>query len=382
MNAIIIDRNAILAVSPMALFAYARTSGWAKVDTYGDHSDVYAGPSLPELLIPRTRQLGDYGLVVERLIGIFARVAEVSENTIYNDLLTADRDVIRARVSDGYGDGSVAIDSGVKLVNGARDLVLAAACSLHHPRPLYRTVANREANDLLRQMRLGQTEHGSFVVTLLTPAIPAPTHQPIFQDLETADAPIARKVTRRLEQALSGTRHAIENAVSGETAAFAAAVNAGVSANLCEALADLAEPFAALEISITWARTRPMPKARQTVTFTGDDSPILRDAAHSFRNRAPRPDVSLFGSVQVLHREETERDSTIVLYASVDGNIQPVRTTLIQSDYDRAIQAHAKRAPVIVEGDLERIGQRWHLHRPSIVTVISGADDPGDEDQQ
>ena len=94
------DKKALLAVSPAALSVYARTAGWTKVDTYGDWSDVYTGQSLPELLIPRTHQLGDYLMVVARLIETFARVAGVSENAIYYELLAIDRDAVSAGVSD------------------------------------------------------------------------------------------------------------------------------------------------------------------------------------------------------------------------------------------------------------------------------------------
>ena len=190
MNANISDRNVLLAVSPMALSAYARTAGWAKVETYGEHSDVYAGQSLPEIIIPRTHQLGDYASVVARLIGIFARVAEVGEATLYNDLITADRDVIRARAVDVAGDGTVDLSSGVKMVRAARDLVLAIACSLSGWRPFYRIGANREANEFLRRMRLGQTEQGSFVVTLLTPTI-----LPLDQDILSPDHEIYTTIT-------------------------------------------------------------------------------------------------------------------------------------------------------------------------------------------
>lgn len=144
MNASINDRNALLAVSPMALSAYARAAGWTKADAYGDHSDVYAGPSLPEIIIPRTRRLGDYAPVVSRLISIFAQTAEISETTLYNGLVIADRDAVRARVSDGAADGSVDLNSGVSLVAGIRDTLLATACSLRNPRPFYRTGANQD----------------------------------------------------------------------------------------------------------------------------------------------------------------------------------------------------------------------------------------------
>ena len=381
MNANISDRNVLLAVSPMALSAYARTAGWAKVETYGEHSDVYAGQSLPEIIIPRTHQLGDYASVVARLIGIFARVAEVGEATLYNDLITADRDVIRARAVDVAGDGTVDLSSGVKMVRAARDLVLAIACSLSGWRPFYRIGANREANEFLRRMRLGQTEQGSFVVTLLTPTI-LPLDQDILSPDHEIDTTITtRRVTLRLAQALTAARGAVEIASGGDANAFSRAVTRGVSANLCEALVDLIEPFPALDISITWARTYRMSTPRQTVSFTGDDAPILRAAAQSFRSRESQPDVRLTGSVRILRRDESERDGTVTIRASVNGGLQSVTATLTQSDYDRAVQAHAERWPVVVAGDLERIGQRWHLHGPRIVAVISDVDDPEDEEQ-
>ena len=68
------DKKALLAVSPAALSAYARTAGWTKVDTYGKHSDVFMGEGLPEIILPRTAHLGDYARVVSMIIEIFAKV--------------------------------------------------------------------------------------------------------------------------------------------------------------------------------------------------------------------------------------------------------------------------------------------------------------------
>ena len=47
-----------------------------------------------------------------------------------------------------------------------------------------------------------------------------------------------------------------------------------------------------------------------------------------------------------------------------------------QFDYDRAIQAHKNKAPVVLRGDLERTGQRWRLLNPFLVHVISDEDVP------
>ena len=167
------NRGALLAVSPAALSAYARATGWRRHEPYREHSDVYVGESRPEIIVPRTERLGDYASVVATLIDTFAGVTGHDELSVYRSLTTADRDVIRVRAAES-DDGSVTLNAGVHLISGARDMLLSVACSLREPRPVYRAGANREAVDLLNHLRLGQTDHGSFVVTLLTPVVPAP----------------------------------------------------------------------------------------------------------------------------------------------------------------------------------------------------------------
>ena len=363
------------AISPAALSGYARTSGWCKLESFGEHSDVYAAEELPEVIVPRTRRLGDYASIVSQLIEIFARVAERDEISLYRDLVTADRDVVRVRVTEG-DDGSLTVNSAVDLVGGSRDLLLAAACSLREPQPLYRAGANKEASDLLSRVRLGQTEQGSFVVALLTPVVPSPMPT-LLDDPDDDDAPIERKMTRRLAEALVAAREATESATAGDQSAFADAVGKGVSANLCEALVRLIGSFPTLDVSVVWARTRPMKSLPVVVQFAETDAAILGEAARLYRNREPRPDTRLFGIVQRLERDETAAEGRILLRTSIDGRNVSVAAVLRRSDYDTAIQAHGSRAPVILEGDLERTGQRWRLLNPRIVGVIS--DEPQDE---
>ena len=369
------DREVLLAVSPLALSAYARVAGWSRSESFGDYSDVYVGSGLPEIIIPRTQRLGDYAQVVAHLISIFAQVADVNEVILYNDLVVADRDVTRVRVNDSDVNGSISLEQGPNLVSGARDMLLAAACSLHEPRPVYRVGANKEANDYLRRVRLGQTEQGSFVVALLSPVIPPPVQEPLLPDLENYLDPLERRVTRRLTQALSAVHEATAKTMTGDAAAFTNAVTEGISANLCEALAKMLEPYEYLDVSTTWAQSRPMQGSRHSVQFSKDDTVILLEAARSFRSREPRLDVTLFGSVQRLKRDDSETDGTVTLRAHFDGRIQSVTAVLSEFDYDRAIVAHRDKAPVIVEGDLDRFGQRWRLLNPRIAEVISGEDE-------
>lgn len=361
MKADILDVDALRAISPIALAGFARSEGWQKVEPFGTHSDIYAGTEKPEIILPRTARLGDYPSVVAQLIGIFARTLDSDELSTYRELTEADRDIVRIRASNADDDGSIAIDAGVELIAQAKDLVLAAACAARSPQSLYRAGANREAVDYLKRVRLGQTEQGSYVVTLLAPMppllqAPAPRLWPVFED-----EPFERQVTRRLAESLEALRIAVELASSGDGEAFEHAIPSGVSANLCEAVAGLASDSRKVEISLSWAKTRPAPENRSKVTFSESDASILTEAARIFRSRHPQPDVTLFGTVHTLKRRDADIQGLVTLKAVIDNKPQSVRAVLDQANYSIAVQAHESRTPIVVKGDLERIGQRWQL---------------------
>ena len=362
------DPGALLAVSPAALSAYARAAGWSRQEPYRVHSDVYIGDGRPEIIVPRTERLGDYASVVATLIDTFARVASQDELTVYRSLVTADRDVVRVRAAES-DDGSVTLNAGVDLIGGARDMLLSAACSLRDARPVYRAGANREAVDLLNHLRLGQTDQGSFVVTLLTPVVPAPMPA-LLPDPDDRNAPIERRMTRRLVDAVTAARQAAERTAAGDEGAFRDAVANGVSANLCEALVRLIEPFPTLDVGVSWARTRPVKAPGAIIRFGRTDVALLREAARSLRDRAPRPDVRLYGFVRLLRRGNAGDDGTIGLATDIDGQRQSVAAVLERMDYERAVQAHRDRMPVVLSGDLDRIGQRWRLLSPRLTDVI------------
>ena len=153
----------------------------------------------------------------------------------------------------------------------------------------------------------------------------------------------------------------------------------GVSANLCEALVKLIGPFPTLDVGVTWARTRPMTSVVDTFRFGEADVPILNEAARGFRNQEPQPNRQVFGIVRRLSREANEDDGTIALKASIDGRSQSVVAVLSRSDYRRAVHAHGQQVAVVLEGDLERDGQRWRLLNPRLVDVITGEDTPEED---
>ena len=107
------------------------------------------------------------------LVGILATKENRSQLEVLSDLQTAGSDVIRVRFRHASSnDGSISLDQGEALVENAREMMLAGACAAVQPKPYYLRRRPEEANRFLRGLRMGQTERGSYVLTVYSPVSP------------------------------------------------------------------------------------------------------------------------------------------------------------------------------------------------------------------
>ena len=193
------------------------------------------------------------------------------------------------------------------------------------------------------------------------------------------DEPYERQVTRRLVQALEASRDAAERAHSGDGAtAFKQAVTKGVSANLCDAVATLIKLSSGLEISVSWAKTRPAPESQRRIRFSESDAGVLKEAARTFRAREPRLDIELLGAVYKLKQLPEETEGQVAFRVIMDEKSQSVSATLDPDNYSIAISAHKARNPVIVRGDLKRTGHRWHVTNATVQELFGDEEDEDD----
>jgi hypothetical protein len=380
----ILDKQAVEAITPSALRAYVVGEGWQKAEPFGRYSEVYIRESperTDEVIIPFTEQIADYAAAVGSAITQIARTEGRDELAVYADLSHADRDVIRVRAAEADDDGSIEIEPGVELVQHARDLLASAACSAYEARRAFYLGKVQQATSYMRRVRLGQTEHGSFVVTLLTPIPPslsAEKQQTLWPAL--ADEPYERKVTRILVQGLRSAHDAVVAVNRGEgLEAFTGAVTRGVSANLCESVASIIDQSCGADVSVTWARTRPAPLPRSEVAFGRADAEILREAGRQLRLQEPRPDEHILGYVINLHRGEVEVEGQVTIKALVDGRTRSLVAALPGPLYQIAIVAHDRQLPISVFGDLETYGRRWRLVEPRDLQIVD--DTEPDDDQ-
>lgn len=373
------DKPALRQLPWGDLKSYLDAQGWHLVERIGDKALVYvpdpAATDPVEILVPARDDLGDYAARMAEAIQILADLEDRPVLAVYRDLTTSGLDVVRLRAPGADASGAIAIEDGVVLYREAENLMLSAACSVVDPRRTYHLRKVTEATDYLKTVRLGPSERGSYVLTVFSPVQPRLAHQ---QQIDFNEEPFARTVTLRLADALGAAKRAADRALADNAFdPFDAAVSQGVSANLCEALARLAETTHGFDIGLTWARTRPAGRPRQTFHFTPEVGEVLREAATIFRRSEPVTDSRVTGFVIALDRPVEQFDGNATLRVLIDEKPRRVRVRFEQAVYAQIIQAFQDKAAISLRGDLFPIGRRWEIRNPRALQVLEDQD--GDE---
>lgn len=382
MSASVLAPDALRALRPLEVASYLRVHGWRQEADLNGKGSVWllpaeAGREEADITLPLQRDLGDFALRMGDVLRTLRQVEQRPEPEILQDLMTTSSDLIRVRAPSREADsGSLPLEQAVAFVERARDLVLAAACAAISKRAYYATRKPMKATEYLGKVRMGQTERGSYVLTILSPVAPALAPEgELPLDLAPSE-PYERQVTRTLAEGLAAMEQAARDAAaSGSMGGFAHAIQRGVSANLCDAVAGLSavSPGEGLDIRIAWSRTRPVTNTVPSRVFLGSDSmPLIQEAARLFKDTAPIEDVELEGFVTRLARGPTEARGEVTLEGFVDGQLRRAIVELGEGIYAEAVQAHEQRQRVACAGDLVKERGGFRLQNPRHFRVLVG----------
>jgi hypothetical protein len=371
------DAEAVRAIQPVDAALYLRANGWNIAQQPSNQSAVWEkqvrGESF-EALLPMNASLRDYALRMGELLTVLSVQEQRSQSEVYRDLLTSTSDVIRIRIADPeLEDGTLPIEEHAQIAQKTRDLILAAACAATERRAVWHRRKPGQAMEHVRRVRIGQSERGSYVVTVLSRVAPLLHGQ--NDQLFEADPPYERRVTETLATSLNALEQAAaQAAVTQQMSAFDEAVPQGVNANLCDAVVGLwggDEVQRQLEFSFTWAPSRPAsPQIVRSVSFAPDRVSVIREAGRQMRERAPSPDFELTGPVVRLNREEGAPTGKVTVVGLVDERQARVSFDLSDTEYQQAVQAHGQGKSLQLLGTLVREGRGYLLRTPSNVVIL------------
>lgn len=239
------------------------------------------------------------------------------------------------------------------------------------PRRAYHKRKFTEATRFVDRLRLGQTEHGSFVLTALSPVTPALTGDPLGEGTD----PFERKVTRTLAQALSSLEAAaLQGSLESQLGPFEREVERGVSADLCEAIAllDESEVIEQVDFDIVWSPLRVAPSVPRRTSFPRSMFPVIRSAGASLRDRTPVEDFELEGITTHITRPGEPRRGEAKILAVIDGRQRLISVVVEEQDWEIASKSMTERILLRCEGELRRVGPTFVLEHPRNFRFATG----------
>lgn len=299
----------------------------------------------------------DYAQAVQTLIADISEVQRRNPQAVLADVRSACLDVIRLTLrGPGMENGSLGVGAGVGTLQGARDLLLAAACSAIEPRSAYLGRKPVQALDFLELAKFARVERGSVVLCIEVPVPPLLQGAVPHTDAEMPEPELARRVTRQLVTGMVALQDALPDCSAADSIEPAVSrVTTGVSANLCDAIMRMLEAARAEELgmSVGFASRRQVPVSLpRKATFRASDMAMLREVARGLQARNEAQFVTVLGPVVRLHSLSPATGGSATLQVDLEGRVRLVRLDLDAKNYNVALEAHKAFQFVAVQGIL------------------------------
>ncbi|MEU8775761.1 hypothetical protein [Streptomyces sp. NPDC048606] len=348
-------------VDPQVLGALLHRHGWLRrggaAGRYGRWTPP--GPGGTSLLVPENRSFPDCVDLLEEAITALARSGLPSAREVLfglgvpADEIRWEREVPRGPC--GFR-GEAAWPVQERLRSAARRTLLAGALADRARAGYYGARHQAQAERTLDGVLVGPSPDGR----RLTAYVP----------VDGGRGPVTR-----LHHALHAAREAVDyRRATGGMEAFDAAVAAGVSRELADALIALVQGSEGARITLAWAPAAGVPAgcaARpEPVEFSPGDLPVLRDAAQRYTHNEPAVPVRIVGAVVRMRRAGAGGGGTVRLRVLAGAEVPRVRVALDEEAYRTAVHAHLAGLPVRVAGRLQRRGGFRRLTDAADVTPV------------
>lgn len=342
--------------------SYLAEGGWSRDPQDWRGASVWRHSGDYEVLVPAQDGLGDGDRRLREILRCLSTLEDRAVGDIALEIARPqlDKQLFRTFPA-GHDAGYTSLRAGVQVAMGIRNLFNTATRTVvEGPHFVFAGRAPGAVNDLARAAELGSSRAGSYLVELRVAADAATR-------TEGGEEILGRSVLIQMLESVSAARTAV---LEDQSSAFGDVVTAGVSADLCSALSELAgpdhdDPF---EIDFRWARSRPLDRRPQAVAFPAGSGGLLRTAAGRLRRLNASGPATVSGVIEGLHDDAAGNDRWRI---KVRGELrtehgqqarQSVWVRLAdESAYNRAFVTHSERRAVTVAGELSSTTGRVEL---------------------
>ncbi|MBP1543095.1 MAG: hypothetical protein J6A16_03275, partial [Oscillospiraceae bacterium] len=354
------------SIPPEELAKYLIYTGWKEMPTKRVDIKRFIGSSEEgcyQIIIPIDRTLSDYKIAMYDAILTLSSFEHKKVEQIILYLLNPNTDIIKIRVAnDKVEQGNITLDDAVQLYDNAKKLISAAASEVINPKKFYSGRVDEKINKFMSMCRFGQTEIGSYVVSVVCPFAEitdtSDLQLTLFTDEQRCADSLTRQITNKVFQNIFSVKDQIDR--DSHNQLIEDFESHHISSNFLDALngINLYSDDTIVEYYAEWSPVVKTNRFHQTkIQLSHSYYDKISYISQELKKQASQ-DIEIIGRVSSLKAApniETRTSGTVIItYIGNDNRPHSANTILGKNDYDIAIQAHQNGKYVKAIGELNR----------------------------
>lgn len=365
-------------VNPNLVSRYLRARGWDSKSFENGMTMLSKDQGEFEIFLNSKRDVGDKNdevyYALRTISDYYGR--EISE--IHRDVISHLSDRISSRIPDEYvKNDTIEFRVASSYISGMKVLLSSSATTEMTERRFFlRTL--KEAVKYSESCRFAHTFRGSFGFVVESPV--GVNNAPSLDGIED-HVPLERRVVERLSQGFAS----IQKASLLEDPSLISESSSGLSANMCDAIADLLEEMEVsnikfkIDFSSEW-RSTTSEDIDSVFKLSQNDVPLIRAGAKSLKVDEKPSKETIFGKVRRVGtdgnpsdlRDDDARREIEVNWVADDEKVIRVRILVTPEDYLKALDAHRNNKVVTATGLLPATGKTRWLGDHGGLNIING----------
>lgn len=343
-------------VGPREIASWLQWRGWTLASSLEPIAERWS-KSDSNVIVPLQPSSPDFQLRWNEMLNALGRFLGLDADGVLLAVGRDGSDVAEFRAA-GAIDDSLPLGDASLLIDCLRRAMQAAANSAIQPRSYFGHSIPESARSFARNVRMGLTRRGSYVIPVISPV-------PILREDDPEDAklfdeafhqPFSRSAMLQFAGGMAELRRLTHSAKSPSRSEIAGSVSRGVSAELCDSIAGLleAESVDSLGVAFSWAERLPIGHAPEAVTVEQGSVPLIRQVGQYLRGEPVIGAQTVIGYVKRLDRGEDDEVGRVTLRILDSDKARNVTLELDEWRYQTAGEANTSRQLISATGILHR----------------------------
>ncbi len=319
---------------------------------------------LYQVNLPFSRDFADYNNAIYKAIEALAKTEKKSVEQLILELLNPLSDIIRVRMKSATVEsGSIFVEEAIRLFDNTKKMLMATTQDISSPKTYHRGRASEKVLQFIENCRFGQTEIGSYVISLVCPfSVITDTgviQLSLFTEEQEAAQSTTRKATNKLIRSIAKIKQQIDDSQNLENLVIDE--QDMISVNFLESVSNLNldKCNTEIEISVKWAPTITENRTEvDSLSITHDYYTPIKTVVDKYKAKEKEILTVVTGKISDLKASpntESRKNGTIKIRYIGDNitKTKVIEAKLDVDSYNIAIAAHGEGKLVRVSGENE-----------------------------